>query len=151
TCTVFILFYLCYRRTRYGSLRTLGANLSRTKTVILALALGLLAVSRAWAGMQAPGVVRADAAGHFDYEWMFVVEQSFLIAGLGASNDLNTSGLFHGDCFCDRTFCAADSGDTLRWRVYGNLVNPHIDGRARNWVAGCEGEGGSSYTTVVTA
>ena len=121
----------------------------RATWVLLTSGLALMSPCAVRAGMQAPAVVQADATGAFEYEWVFPIEQSFLIAGLGWSNDLNTSGAIHGDCFCDPTYCTAVVGDTLRWQVFGNLVDPQRNGRARNWVSGCSGEGDFNYTTIV--
>lgn len=118
-------------------------------SVILMSGLALASACPVWAGMEAPSVVQADAAGHFEYKWIFVVDQPFVIAGLGWSNDYNTAGASHGDCLCSPSSCARDVGDTLRWSVSGNLVDPGADGRTRNWVAACVTGGGSSFTTIV--
>jgi len=116
-----------------------------------ALSVLLFPTTGAWAGMHAPVAVRADAVGHFEYDWFFVFEQSFLMAGFGASNVNNTSQVTHGDCFCLTPNCNATAGDTLSWHVSGKLANLNYDGRVRNWVAGCEsGEGGSTNTEILS-
>jgi len=121
----------------------------QTMLVILMSGLALASARPAWAGMEAPSAIQADAAGHFEYKCIFVVEQSFVIAGRGWSNDFNTAGESHGDCLCLPGTCDADVGDTLRWSVAGNLIDPDAEGRASNWVAACGAGGGSSFTTIL--
>jgi hypothetical protein len=115
------------------------------------LPIALLAAATAEAGMQAPVAVGADASGHFEYDWIFVFEYAMpTMAGFGASNSANTTGTTHGDCFCLGFPCSGEVGDTLRWHVTGKLIDLNHDGRVRNWVAGCDTGGGSSYTIIVS-
>ena len=121
----------------------------RVGALVLMSCLAVPCTTPIWAGMQAPDFVVAANGGGFTYPWTFVVDAPFLIAGLGASDLHNTGGVFHGDCFCDSVFCAADIGDTIRWTVSGNLVDIESKGQVSNWLAGCKGEGGSRTTTIL--
>ena len=87
----------------------------------------------------APAAVVAAADGSFHYGWTYIVgDSSFELAGLGASNAGNTTGLTHGDCLC-LSFCSPAAGDTIRWTVNGRLVNGTQPGFVRNWLAPCSG------------
>ena len=100
-------------------------------------------------GISAPDSVDANIQGSFRYEWTYVVGPDTLaLAGLGASNEINTQGVYHGDCFCF-PLCTAQAGDTIRWVVRGRLIDPRSSGRIRNWLAGCETVGENTRTIIV--
>lgn len=120
----------------------------RLGALVLMSCLAVWCPTRGWAGMQAPAYVVAADGGGFTYQWIFVVDAPFMIAGLGSSDLFNTSGHTHGDCLC-QSFCAVDVGDTVRYFVYGNLVDAESEGQVSNWLAGCGAGGGSSTTTIL--
>lgn len=122
---------------------------SRTRYIALLSGMLLIPAGPALAGMMAPGIVPADAAGSFTYEWSFVLETDFVLSDLGWTNTYNTVGGLIGDCFCMPEFCSRHAGDTLRFQVTGNLVDRNSPGETYNYVFGCEGQGGASYTLIV--
>ena len=116
--------------------------------LVLVFCLVVPCAPRVWAGMHSPDSVVAGPEGGFEYGWFFVADRSFYLNAISSTGLSNVEGGSQAECL-NCPHCHVQAGDTLRWFMEGNLVDPMSPGRVENHVVSCGGVGGGSSTTRI--
>jgi len=98
---------------------------------------------------EAPAQVQAQRNGEFQYSVRYIVgPTAFQVASFGSRNVENTDAGMVGDCFCE-PFCLIAPGDSVRFEVYGSLIDSTASGLVQSYVSGCQSVGGQGVTVIL--